>query len=95
MGRDKASEHVAKSLGVAETLLRAGIANVLGTYWPVGDDAAKEFSAQFYPALLDGVTLGEAIQRGRKAVIEGAKSIDWADYVFYGSHDFMLKVSTQ
>jgi CHAT domain-containing protein len=90
--RKTAHVQVSQSLSVAETILRAGIANVLGTYWPVGDAAAKEFSEKFYPALLEGATLGDAIQRGRKAVAEVAKSVDWADYVFYGSSEFMLKL---
>ena len=34
----------ADSVGFAESLMRAGVANYVGTYWPVGDDAADEFS---------------------------------------------------
>ncbi len=83
---------VQQSLGVAEALLRGGVANFLGTYWPVNDTAASQFSAQFYQALLAGSCLGDAIQEGRHAV-QKAQSSDWADYVFYGSHDFNLKIA--
>src|SRR5207247_8495371 len=39
-----ASAQVVESLGVAEALMRGGIANYMSTYWPVGDDAAKDFA---------------------------------------------------
>jgi hypothetical protein len=91
VSRRRAGQQVSRSFGIAETILRAGIANVLGTYWPVQDRAATDFSAQFYQALLRGAAIGDAIQSGRKAVAD-LGSIDWADYVFYGSHDFSLKL---
>jgi len=85
------STQVSQSFSLAETVLRGGIANFLGTYWPVGDEAAMQFSGQLYQSLLAGDCLGDAIQKGRLAV-HAASSADWADYVFYGSYDFNLKV---
>jgi CHAT domain-containing protein len=76
------------SYGVAEALMRGGISNYLSTYWPVGDDAAKTFSSRFYQGVLKGASIGEALLDGRKAV---QKSRDWADYILYGSYDFILK----
>ena len=39
---------------LAEAFLVGGVANFLGTHWPVGDDAALAFSTSLYPALLAG-----------------------------------------
>jgi pimeloyl-ACP methyl ester carboxylesterase len=76
--------------GLAEAYLRGGVANYMGTYWPVGDEAAMLFADEFYTSVINGTRLGEALFRGRKKV-EASKSVDWADYVFYGSPDFVLK----
>jgi len=74
----------------AESFLSGGVANYLGTYWPVGDAAAKTFAETFYGALLKNEPLGRALLSGRQAV-ENLKSGDWANYVLYGSPDFLLK----
>jgi CHAT domain-containing protein len=77
------------STSVAEAFLGGGVANFLGTHWPVGDDSALAFSTRFYERLLDGATLGECVLAARRRVYE-QRSIDWADYVHYGSPDFTL-----
>ena len=84
------SQRIERSVGLAEAFLRGGVANYIGTYWPVGDASAEGFAGAFYTALLDGKTLAEAILGGR-AKVNGIKSQDWADYIFYGSPDFRVK----
>jgi len=81
---------VTDNLSVAAAFIRGGVANFLGTYWPVGDAPAEVFSRQFYPALVGGSTMGDAVLAARRAV-EKRGSADWADYVFYGNPDFVLK----
>ena len=71
--------------------VRGGVANYVGTYWPVGDTSAKLFAENFYKSLLRGETAGKALLAGRRAVWD-EPSVDWADYIHYGSHDFVLKV---
>jgi CHAT domain-containing protein len=85
-------ERIERSVGVAEAFLRGGVANYIGTYWPVGDAGAKAFADAFYSALVAGETLAEAIGKGR-AEVDALKSQDWADYIFYGSPDFRVKTS--
>jgi pimeloyl-ACP methyl ester carboxylesterase len=85
------SEEVRRNIGVAEALLRGGIANFIGTYWPVGDTAAGRFAEIFYTRLLAGAALNLALIDARRVLIDQA-SPDWADYVFYGDPDFRLKV---
>jgi len=41
--------------------------------------------------VLEGAALGEAILTARKAVFE-LKSQDWADYIHYGDHEFIVKL---
>jgi pimeloyl-ACP methyl ester carboxylesterase len=84
--RDRIDENV----GLAEAFLRGGIANYVGTYWPVGDAAAAAFAAAFYGALLAFKSVGDAVQAGRAAA-RSESPVDWADYVHYGSADFTLK----
>jgi hypothetical protein len=87
---------VAESVGLAEAFLRGGVANYLGTYWPVGDNAAREFAGRFYAAILEGRTIGKALLEGRAAVRAlPEKSVDWADYVHYGNPNFVMKLRAE
>jgi hypothetical protein len=78
-----------RSASVAEAFLAGGVANFLGTHWPVGDEAAAIFSHGLYESLVNGAALGEAVLRARK-LVAATRSIDWADYVHYGNPDFRL-----
>ena len=78
-----------RSTSVAEAFLAGGVANFLGTHWPVGDQAAFTFSTRFYERLLAGAPLGECVLDARRRV-HAQDSIDWADYVHYGSADFTI-----
>lgn len=78
-----------RSSSVAEAFLAGGVANFLGTHWPVGDAAALEFSTTLYERLVAGTTLGAAVLTARQRVL-GLGSIDWADYVHYGNPTFRL-----
>jgi pimeloyl-ACP methyl ester carboxylesterase/O-acetyl-ADP-ribose deacetylase (regulator of RNase III) len=84
-------KQAAETTGMAEAFLRGGISNYVGTYWPVGDTPAVTFATTFYPALLRGKTMGEALLAARRAVREAGASVDWADYVHYGNQNFLLK----
>lgn len=75
--------------GVAEGFLSGGVASFLGTHWPVGDEAALAFSRTLYEALLQGDALGDAVLAARRRVA-ALPSLDWADYVHYGSPEFRL-----
>jgi hypothetical protein len=78
-----------RSSSVAEAFLAGGVANFLGTHWPVGDAAALEFSTAMYERLVGGATLGVAVLAARQRVL-GLGSIDWADYIHFGSAGFRL-----
>jgi hypothetical protein len=78
------------NVGFAEALLRAGVGNYIGTYWPVGDASAAQFGETFYRGIVSGASLGAAIDAGRRQVV-AMRSEDWADYILYGSPDFVVK----
>ncbi len=75
--------------GLAEAFLAGGVANFMGTHWPVGDEAAFAYSSALYASLLQGERLGDAVLAGRKRVA-AIPSVDWADYVHYGNAEFQL-----
>jgi hypothetical protein len=75
--------------GIAEAFLAGGVANFLGTHWPVGDDAAFAFSQSLYESMLTGERLGRAVLTARRR-LESIPTVDWADYVHYGSPEFRL-----
>ncbi len=79
------------SAGFAEALLRAGVGNYVGTYWPVGDAAAKVFGETFYRQLVSGASIGAVIGAGRRQVQE-LGSAGWADCILYGSPEFVVKL---
>ncbi len=60
--------------GIAEAFLTGGVANFLGTHWPVGDDAALAFSQSLYRALLTGDRLGDAVLAARRRLKQCLRS---------------------
>jgi len=80
-----------RSIGFAEAFLRGGVANFIGTWWPVSDAAAIAFATPLYRELAKGTSIGAALCVARSAV-RRLPSADWANYLHYGSHDFALKV---
>jgi CHAT domain-containing protein len=83
-------KRISRNTSFAEAFLRGGVANYIGTYWPVGDRGASLFAQKFYGELLAGQTIAGALLAGRRALSDTSE-LDWADYVHYGSPDFVVK----
>jgi len=79
-----------RSTGFAEAFLRGGVANFIGTWWPVSDAAAARFATVFYQQVMQGAAVGPALNAARNAV-RRLGSGDWANYLHYGAFDFTLK----
>jgi CHAT domain/Cytosol aminopeptidase family, N-terminal domain/PGAP1-like protein len=79
-----------RSVGLAEAFLRGGVANFIGTWWPVSDAAASAFATTLYRELARGGSIGNALNSAR-AGVRALPSADWANYLHYGSYDFTLK----
>jgi pimeloyl-ACP methyl ester carboxylesterase len=88
--RKGVKNRIRDNVGLAEAFLRGGVANYLGTYWPVDDDAAMTAAGKIYDAIVKGRSMGEAVGAAR-AALRTDHAIDWADYVHYGSYDFTIK----
>ena len=73
---------------IAETMLCSGIANFIGTYWPVSDAGASTFAGSFYTALIQDKNLGDAILSARNAI---KTQNDWANYILFGDPSATLK----
>jgi CHAT domain-containing protein len=71
--------------GLASAFLASGANAVVGTLWPVGDEASAEFTKRFYRALESGGgaagALAEAQRQLRK---EGSDASNWAGFVVLG-----------
>lgn len=73
---------------IAETMLCSGIANFIGTYWPVSDDGASTFAERFYGALLENKSLGDAVLAARNTI---KSENDWANYILFGNPNAKLR----
>ena len=89
----KQFKRLEESVSFAEAFLRGGIANFIGTYWPVGDDSAEAFAKTFYGGIVSGQAIGDALIAGRR-VVQKIGSYDWADYIHYGDPDFRVKTGS-
>lgn len=86
----KHPDRVRGMVSFAEAFMRGGVASFVGTYWPVGDAAATTFATSFYESILLGHPLGSVVTTARQA-LHKTKTADWADYLHYGSPNFILK----
>jgi pimeloyl-ACP methyl ester carboxylesterase len=84
-------KRIQRNVGLAEAFMRGGVANYMGTYWPVGDAPAKRFAEVFYSAILQGKAIGQSLLEARQE-LQANHWVDWADYVLYGSPEFVLKM---
>jgi len=76
--------------GLANSFLLSGVKHYVGTFWDISDEQSSHFALEFYKYLLSGMTIGEALQQSRLALIKeyGEDSIVWASYVLYGDPTF-------
>lgn len=68
---------------VAEALLKAGLAAVVGMQFPVRDKTALDFAQRFYGALAVGLSIDEAVAAGRVAIAAVGDARGWATPVLY------------
>ncbi|MCP4717483.1 MAG: CHAT domain-containing protein, partial [Deltaproteobacteria bacterium] len=54
-----------KIFGIANAFLMSGVQHYVGTFWEILDEPGKRFAIEFYRALMDGATTGEAMQQAR------------------------------
>ncbi len=86
-GRNLRGEGV---LSLSRAFIRAGSQSVVASLWPLRDDHAERFFAEFYRHLAKGRSTGAALRLARLALIEaGASERDWAGVVLIGDGDYV------
>ncbi|MBA3534586.1 MAG: CHAT domain-containing protein [Ardenticatenales bacterium] len=81
-----AAEGSARSfMGLAPTLIRAGVPAVVAMQLNIADRSASCFSCGLYEALADGLPLDRAVTEGRKAIGSSGKNpeLDWGIPVLF------------
>ncbi len=75
---------------LANAFLLTGVQHYVGTFWEILDEPGAHFAAEFYRAVLDGASIGEAMRRARMFLIKefGEDTIVWASYMLYGDPGF-------
>ena len=68
--------------GVAQSLMRQGVAAVVGMQFAISDDAAITFAQEFYGALSDGLTVDECLTEARISMY-AANGLEWATPVLH------------
>jgi len=76
--------------GICEAMLRGGISQFIGTYWPVNDSAAEAFSRTLYQGIAQGKTVRESVVLGRIEV-KNLNQADMANYIHYGDPSAVVK----
>jgi len=84
--------------GTAPRLVQAGFPAVLAMQFKISDQAALDFSAEFYKTLADGYPVDAATNEARRAVFAGGNLVEWGtpvlfmraeDGVIFGQEDSM------
>ena len=80
------ADYGARIFGLANAFLLSGVQHYVGTFWEIPDEAGAFFARSFYRGLVEGETIGEAMQQARQALIGqyGEEAIVWASYMLYG-----------
>jgi tetratricopeptide (TPR) repeat protein len=81
---------LAANLGIQ--LIENGVKAVVAAGWAVNDDAAMDFTDQFYTAMFQGYNFGAAIQKARKYIFQKypENNNTWGAYQCYGDPFYNL-----
>ncbi len=71
---------------LADEFFKLGVRTYIGTAWEVNDIGAEVFAREFYGALLEGESVGEAVRCARQALWKSKDTygVLWAAYQHYG-----------
>jgi formylglycine-generating enzyme required for sulfatase activity len=81
-GRTSVSDPFA---GVGQSLLQKGMPAVIAMQFEITDEAAINFSSEFYNALADGCSIETAMTEARKMIYASGNKLEWATPVLYTS----------
>ncbi len=84
------SSYSQEIFGLANAFLISGVQHYIGTFWEILDEPGELFAVEFYSALMEGASIGEAMRQARLFLIKeyGEDTIVWASYMLYGDPGF-------
>ncbi len=74
---------------LAETFLRSGISTLVGTFFAVNDDAAREFAVLVYEQIASGHSIGRAVIAARTQ-LHSSRDPEWGNFLLYGDDEVTL-----
>lgn len=80
---DEAADVSGSHGALARAFLTAGSRLLIGNFWLVGDDSARDVARVTYEQLLKGAPVGAALLAAKNHLF-AARNPDWANYVLYG-----------
>jgi DnaJ-class molecular chaperone len=69
--------------GIAQGLIQQGLPAVIGMQFEITDQAAIDFSQEFYSALVDGYPVDAALAEARKAIFARGNDTEWGTPVLF------------
>jgi len=95
LGRiEKQAPYHKLAASLAAAFIQAGVKAVVAASWPVNDQAAATFSAEFYKQMLSGAYFGTAVNAARQRTYEH-ESNTWGAYQCYGEPGFRLLMDVE
>ena len=90
-GRAFAEDELTRGLAtIAQAFFERGVPNYIGSGWPVDDAQALTMAEQFYMALVQRRSIGDALYQARKAIFDQQIESTWGAYQHYGDPDDTL-----
>jgi prenyltransferase beta subunit len=91
-GEQGGAQEEGQLTGMIRQLMNIGVQSVIGSLWSMHDIISATIASEFYKNLMQGMTLGEALQSGRKIVYNSfrQRNVGWNGFILYGNP--MLKL---
>jgi CHAT domain-containing protein len=77
-----------------QSFLLGGAASVISTLWKIEDKSAGLFMGEFYSSIKKGLTINEAVNKTKRALIQSANNAHpffWAAYLYSGNSPAIYK----
>lgn len=85
-------DHYKLAANFGTQLIQNGVRAVIAAGWRVNDDAALDFTNEFYKQMFDGNTFGESVKRARERIYKKHPGTNtWGAYQCYGDPYYKFK----
>ena len=86
------SEYEKEIGGLASIFLQCGATHYIGTFHEVPDSPSSTFAVEFYKAIGNNISVGEAVRIAREQLVQqyGESNFIWASYMLYGDPSYTI-----